>query len=146
MKKSKKILLTAFLCFFLITFGFSFVWAQNGEPNVKDPVKRLEGIGAAAGFPQGSPTVAETIGCIIKTFISILGVIFMAYIVYAGYLWIIARGEEEKISKAKAIIRGSIIGLIVVLGAYAITAFVVSRFTTSAGYTPLIETADDEAG
>jgi len=70
----------------------------------------------------------------------------MAYIVYAGYLWIIARGEEEKISKAKAIIRGSIIGLIVVLGAYAITAFVVSRFTTSAGYTPLIETADDEAG
>ena len=100
MKKSKKILLTAFLCFFLITFGFSFVWAQNGEPNVKDPVKRLEGIGAAAGFPQGSPTVAETIGGIIKTFISILGVIFMAYIVYAGYLWIIARGEEEKIAVA----------------------------------------------
>ena len=46
--------------------------------------------------------------------------------VYAGYLWMTARGEEEKITKAQNIIKGTIIGLIVVMSAYAITYFVTS--------------------
>jgi hypothetical protein len=38
-----------------------------------------------------------------------------------------AAGEQEKIEKAKKIIRGAVIGLIITVGAYSITAFIVPR-------------------
>jgi len=59
----------------------------------------------------------------------------MGYIIYAGFIWITARGEEERIIKAKAIIRNSIIGLIIVFSAYAITAFVLDRIVEGTGFT-----------
>ena len=54
-----------------------------------------------------------------------MGVIFLVLMVYAGYLWMTARGTEEQIEKAKKIIMAAMIGLIITLGAYSITAFVV---------------------
>jgi len=45
--------------------------------------------------------------------------------VYAGYLWMTARGESDQVDKAKKIIVQSIIGLVITVGAYSITAFVV---------------------
>jgi hypothetical protein len=74
---------------------------------------------AGAGYDTGAylPRVA---GSIARIFISILGVIFISYILYGGYLWMTAAGNEEKIEKAKTIIRQVIIGLIVVLAAAAI--------------------------
>lgn len=99
-----------------------------------DLTNKLTGVGTNAGFSQTAPSLATTIGQVIKGLLSLLGVIFMGYIIYAGYIWMIARGREEEITKAKAILRGSIIGLIIVLAAYAITAFVVNQVTTATGY------------
>ena len=59
--------------------------------------------------------------------ISLLGIIFVVLMVYAGFLWMTARGEKDQVTKAKDIIRNSIIGLIIIMTAYAITGFVVSR-------------------
>lgn len=72
----------------------------------------------------------DIIGNIIKGALSIAGVIFFAYIVWAGYLWMTAHGEEEKITQAKKMISGAIIGLAITLMAYAITIFVVGRLTS----------------
>ena len=58
----------------------------------------------------------------------------MAYLIYGGYLWMTARGNEETLEKAKKIIRGSIIGIIIVFSAYAITYFVISRLEQATGY------------
>ena len=88
---------------------------------------KLTNVGTAAGYTESQPSLATTVGKIIQGLLSLLGIIFIAYTIYAGYLWMTARGKEETIEKAKAIIRGSIVGIIIVLGAYAITAFVVSR-------------------
>ena len=53
--------------------------------------------------------------------------IFLLLTVYAGYLWLTARGEEEPIKKAQKIIIASVIGLVIVVSAYSITNFVVPR-------------------
>ena len=45
--------------------------------------------------------------------------------VYGGYLWMTARGNEEEVTKAKNLIKAAIIGLIIVLAAYAISIFVI---------------------
>jgi len=75
----------------------------------------------------------ETIGGIIKAAISIAGVFFFGYIVWAGYLWMTAHGEEDKITQAKKMISGGVIGLAIILAAYAITVFVVTKLTEATG-------------
>jgi len=94
---------------------------------------RLSTVGQNAGF--GSTSFPVVIGNIIKGILSLIGILFLSYMIYAGYLWLTASGDEEKIKKAKRIISGSIIGFVVTISAYAITAFVVSRFTTTGVYT-----------
>ena len=82
-----------------------------------------------AGFGRATnTTLAETIGGIVKTALSFVGIIFTVLMVYAGYLWMTARGEDAQIDKAKKIISSSVIGLLVVASAYAITFFVTSQF------------------
>lgn len=67
------------------------------------------------------PTI---IGRIIGTGLAFLGVVFFVLILYAGLGWILSMGKEEKIKEAKDMIVAAILGLIVVLGAYAITKLI----------------------
>lgn len=69
------------------------------------------------------------IGVIIGVILSFLGVIFLLLIIYGGFLWMTAAGNEEKVTKAKKIIQNSIVGLIIVIAAYAITVFVGTQLT-----------------
>ncbi len=130
MKNSKKIFLLTIIVVAIVAFAVS---AALAEEKTLDLTTKLGAVGKQAGFNSPN-TLPQIIGSVTKGFLSLLGVIFMGYIVYAGSLWLNARGEEEKITKAKAIIRGSIIGLIIVFVAYAITGFVITRISDTTGY------------
>ncbi|NTW22483.1 hypothetical protein HGA34_02980 [Candidatus Falkowbacteria bacterium] len=71
--------------------------------------------------------VATIVATAIKAFIGLLGIIFVVLIVYSGYSWMTAGGDETKITKAKNTISRAVIGLIIVLAAYSITYFVFSN-------------------
>ncbi len=71
-------------------------------------------------------SLPEAVGNVILAAISILGVVFIILIVYAGFKWMLAQGEEQKTKEALGLITNSIIGLIIVLAAYAISYFVIS--------------------
>lgn len=91
-----------------------------------DPLKGL----AETKLPGGDPSQAGTrlplmIGSIIRTILGLLGIIFLVLMVYAGFLWMTARGEDEPVTKAKDIIKQAIIGMIIVFMAYALTGFIV---------------------
>ena len=70
-------------------------------------------------------TLAETVGLIISIVLAFVGVIFLVLMVYAGILWMTAAGEEEKIKKAQKIILTSTVGLVITVGAFLITNFLV---------------------
>lgn len=82
-----------------------------------------------AGYDKNTneQSFAELIGTVIKGLLSFIGVIFLVLMVYAGYLWMTAQGDESQIEKAQNIIKSSIIGMVVLVGAYTITAFIVPR-------------------
>ncbi len=67
------------------------------------------------------------VGAIIGIILSFIGVIFLILMIYAGISWMTAAGNDEKVKKAKDLIINAIIGLIIVLAAYAITAFIGNR-------------------
>lgn len=64
---------------------------------------------------------------LINAVLQFTGIILICYIVYAGYLWMMAGGDGEQIEKAKTIISACVIGLIIILSAYSISQFVVSQ-------------------
>lgn len=83
----------------------------------------LDRAGGSAGYDTGGDKktfLATVAGAIIQIFISIVGVIFVSYTIYGGFLWMTAAGNEEKVTKAKSIISQGIIGIIVIFGATAI--------------------------
>ena len=68
--------------------------------------------------------VPQRIGLYVGVAISFLGVLFLAYAIYGGYLWMTAQGDEKKVNIAKDILTRATIGLIIIVSAYAITSFV----------------------
>ena len=80
-----------------------------------------------AGYAEATETsLAETIGTVIKAILSLVGVVFTLLIVYAGDMWLMARGDSDKIEKAKTIIQGAVLGLVITLAAYTISNFAVN--------------------
>ena len=69
---------------------------------------------------QKNPLYSQ-IGQILNISTTFLGVVFLGLMIYSGYLWMLARGNEQEVEKAKNIIIYAVIGLVVVLSAYAIT-------------------------
>lgn len=67
--------------------------------------------------------VKSGVGSIIGTVLSFIGVIFLVLMIYAGILWMLSEGNEEKVKKAKGILTASIIGILIVFSAYALTAY-----------------------
>ncbi len=61
---------------------------------------------------------------IVNVFLRLLGAITVFLMIYGGWIWVWARGNQDDITRAKDIIRGSIIGLLVILASFGIMQFV----------------------
>lgn len=95
--------------------------------NLKDAFgSNLEKVGGndGAGYDTSVRTIDPIIGNVIMLITSFLGVIFLALMLYAGFTWMTAGGDEKKVTKASGMMVAAIIGLIIVAAAYAITYFV----------------------
>ncbi len=82
----------------------------------------LEDVGTQVGL--GTADLKATVLNIIQWVLSILGLLAVTFIIYGGFVWLTAAGNEEKIEKAKKIIGSAVVGLIIILMAWAIVIFV----------------------
>ncbi|TAK05130.1 hypothetical protein EPO33_04075 [Patescibacteria group bacterium] len=105
-------------------------------PTVVFAASALERLDKAANeaFPgQRERQAPEVAGQVINFFIGVLGILFLVLMVYGGYLWMNARGNEQQVDKAKSLITQAVLGLIIVLAGYAITYFVVTNLVNATG-------------
>ncbi len=92
----------------------------------------VAGEASGLGDPNNAPLDPRAIAAnIIQTVLGLIGTIFFGLTIYAGFLWMTAGGEDEKVTKAKALLMQAVIGLAVILSAYAITIFAVKLATGS---------------
>jgi len=82
----------------------------------------VEDIGTQVGL--GTADLKSSVINIIQWVLGILALVAIIMIIYGGIRWMTAAGSEESIEKAKKIISAAVIGLIVVLLAWAIVIFV----------------------
>ena len=74
------------------------------------------------GDLESDPTKIS--GVIVGIVLAALGIMFMIQIIIGGISWMTASGNEEKITKAKKTIIHSALGLIIVIGAFALTNYI----------------------
>lgn len=77
--------------------------------------------------------IGAAVATIVKAFLGLLGIIFIFLMVLAGYHWMTAAGDEQKVTKAKDTLRTAIIGLVIIVAAYSITYFVLNAIGKSTG-------------
>lgn len=109
--------------FLLLAAGAMPVNAQ-----VLDSEVDLDTVGDTAGF-NTNLDLADTIGTLISIALGLLGVVFLVLMLYAGFLWMTAGGNDEKVGKAKKLITQTVIGLVLTVAAYAISGFVVDAIS-----------------
>ena len=74
----------------------------------------LQRAGTGAGYnPEQNDPVALA-GSIVGYFLGLLGTVFVVLMIYAGYLYMTAQGNEEQVEKAKGLIKNAVIGLVIV--------------------------------
>ena len=91
----------------------------------------LEDIGDEAGL--GQQDLRVIIARIIRVFLTLLGMVAVIIVIYAGFLWMTAAGNDEKVDKAKRILLQGVIGLTIILLSYAITTFVFNALLGATG-------------
>ena len=100
-----------------------------------DPYGTRTALGATQGaLPYsvaGSDSVPGIIGKVVAVILSFIGIIFFLLVLFAGFMWMSAMGNTERVTKAKDILEAAAIGLLIVLGAYAITRFVFQGLSQS---------------
>jgi hypothetical protein len=103
------------IIFFLFLFPF-FVFGQNesgGQSNASQLVN-----------PIGETSPQKLIGKVIQAALGIVGSIALAMFIYGGFVWMMAAGNSEAVTKGKNILIWATLGLIVIFTSYALVQFV----------------------
>ncbi|MDO8667997.1 MAG: hypothetical protein Q7K35_02760 [bacterium] len=89
----------------------------------------INGTGFAnrAGLPGSGMDLRATIERVIKLVMGFLGIIAVVVILIGGFKWMTAGGNEDKVGEAKKLLISGLIGLIIVVLAYAIAVFVITQ-------------------
>ncbi len=81
----------------------------------------------------GNSDLTSVIGNIIKVFLGLLGIIFLIIFIYSGFLWMTAGGDDKQVARAKKMLINAVVGLVIILFAYGITAFIINALLDATG-------------
>ena len=80
----------------------------------------------------GGVTLPVLIGNIIEVVLSVLGIVFLILIIFAGFKWLTAQGDVKKTGDATKMLTQAVIGIIIIIGAFALADFVIDSLATVA--------------
>ena len=106
------------------------VFAQSGtinENSKSNPMNMLDKVAGPSFSETNGDSLPQILGIVINAALSLLGIIFIVLMILAGYNWMTASGNEQKVDEAKSTLKRAIIGLIIVLGSWAIWRFILEN-------------------
>lgn len=119
---SKSIIVTIVL---FLGLAVSFGVIQPAIAGVTDTM--IDSLKPSSLVSSKEANIDVVVGRVIQAFLSLFGIIFLGLMIFGGYRWMMASGREEELTKAKGTIRAAIIGLAIVMSAYVVTFYVVSK-------------------
>ncbi|MDD4412562.1 MAG: hypothetical protein PHR00_02870 [Patescibacteria group bacterium] len=73
---------------------------------------------------MGKRDPRRIIAAAINVMLGFMGVVATCFIIYGGWLWMNAKGNEAQIEKARTLLKNSIIGLLIILSAFALAIYI----------------------
>lgn len=153
MKNTKKIIASFFMSLTLATsiFAFSasstqagfsdlfdFSISGTGSSDSQSLWKNQVGMGSSnnkLGQPFGRSSTPDDIRIIIarliKVFMQLLGIIFLALLVFAGYKYMTAQGDSKKTDDAVKSIGRAVVGLLITISAFALTSYILDALIST---------------
>lgn len=124
----KSVLTKKFISFLILSILFIpfLVQADSPTDNTTDILDNLKKTGVGTDSVTEFSLI-ETVGDIIILILGFLGIILVILIIWAGFKWMTAGGDSKKVDDAKALIKNAVIGTIIILAAYTITVFVITK-------------------
>lgn len=123
---------------FLVLFSLAFILSMPIAVLTVDTVNAatnddqfgIQKVGESTGLKGGEEgsDIRVMAGSVIKTALGFLGVIAIVIILIGGFKFMISGGSEDKVANARKWIMYGIIGLVIILSAYAITYFIFKEF------------------
>ena len=126
-KKLLKILIFLLLFSGVVNTSLAQIFDDSGEM-----VSQFDSFLGESGY-EAEVKIEDVVASIIQYLLSFLGVIFVVLVIYAGFLWMTASGDEEQITKAKDIMKSAVIGIIIVLASYIVTTTILDKLGTATG-------------
>lgn len=81
----------------------------------------------------GNTDIRVTIGNVVRVVLGFLGIIAVCLVLYGGFLWMTAAGNEDQVASAKKVLINAGIGLVIIMSSFAITQFVLSNLQEATG-------------
>ncbi len=81
----------------------------------------------------GNDSVEKILGLVMDLVAKVGAIIVVFFIIYSGYKFVTARGNESEVTKAKEIFYATIIGGAILLGADVIANVVINTVNTTVG-------------
>ena len=75
---------------------------------------------------EGEKSLMSNVSMLINVFASVMGFLAIGMIIYGGFMLLTAQGDPARIKRGKDVVLYSVIGLILVVLAYAIVNFVMN--------------------
>jgi type IV secretory pathway VirB2 component (pilin) len=105
---------------FFLAFGFFVPLLSKADTNVDFGEDYASDIGLSDSDPR------EVVTNLITLFMTFLSIIAVIIILVGGFKWMTAQGNQDKVDEARKIISGGVIGLVIILAAWAIANFVLT--------------------
>lgn len=117
---------------FLVMTMLPMIGQAQGLSSVSGGLRAAAQTGGLGDFCRGTAfnsCLATVTGTVINVVLGLSGIILLGYILYAGFLWMTSGGEMEKAKEARTMISNAVIGLIILVSAFAISSFVLGALT-----------------
>jgi magnesium-transporting ATPase (P-type) len=124
-------LLSIFIIVFVLFISTGLALAENHKSSgygLNTTADQIDPFKDQVGQQEES-FLQSRIGRVIGFVLSFVGVLFLILMIYAGLTWMTAGGNKEQVGKAKSLMINATLGLIIVMGAYALTAFIGQQLT-----------------
>lgn len=134
MRIQKTILAFLFAAVLVLSGGVSSVFAQSGF-SAKNT--GLDESAQKAGYNVGLSCQSQPGGCIpyiigntVNVLLGAFGSLFLVLLIWGGFQYMTAQGDEPKVKKAQETLKNAIIGVLIVTASYAIATFVLKSVTS----------------
>lgn len=119
-KKSKQILTASIIGLIIVLSSLSIINFISEALDITP-----QGIPNNTGLFNG--TLAQMLTSLIKSALTLVGVISLGIMIYGGFRWMTSGGNEETISESKRTLTAGAIGLIIIIISYSVVYFIISK-------------------